>query len=106
MLLTATSEEDGKAIFQTTLHTQAGQPVPRLQFFAGAPHRVTVTARPVEGTGSEVAPLTLTMGLDVLALHPPMTVKLRLMALFLVILVSGIVIGFFSPIRLKEPRSA
>lgn len=101
--LVATNQEEGREVFRTTLHTQPGQPAPRLQFFDGAPHRLTVTARPYEAPGQEIPPLTATLDLEVLALHPPMAVKLRLMALLLVVLISGMAAGFFWPRRLKEP---
>ncbi|MGE3539499.1 MAG: hypothetical protein AB7N91_18960 [Candidatus Tectimicrobiota bacterium] len=106
VLLQASSQEDGKDILRTTLWTQSGQMTPRLQFFDGAPHSVTVTARPLAGSAGEVAPLTVTMGLEVLALHPPMAVKLRILALLLIVLVGGMVAGFFLPTRLKESGRA
>jgi hypothetical protein len=50
-----------------------------------------------------MVPLTITLELDVRALHPPMAVKIRLMALLLMVLVSGMAVGFFFPRRHKEP---
>lgn len=102
--LTAVNQEDKKDVFQTTMLTQPGQSGPRLQFFDGAPHSVTVTARPVAETVRAVAPLSATVDLEVEALHPPMTVKLRLMALFIAILVGGMGLGFCCSGRLQEPQ--
>jgi hypothetical protein len=46
------------------------------------------------------------LGLDVVALHPPMAVKLRIMALLPGGLAGGMVVGFFVPWRFKERASA
>jgi hypothetical protein len=104
--LTAASLEDGREVFRTTLHTEGGELSPRLQFFDGAPHRLTVTARPGTGAGPTVAPLTVTQDLEVIALHPPMGVKLRLMALLLGVLVLGMAVGFFCPSPFKQSTPA
>ena len=51
-------------------------------------------------------PLTVTLGLDVLALPPRVAGKLGLLGLFLVVLRRGIAVGFFSPRRCKESPGA
>jgi hypothetical protein len=104
--LTAPHQEDGKAVFRTTLRTTGGALAPRLQLFDGAPHRLTVTARPVAGMGPDVACLTVTQDLEVIARHPPMVVKLRLMAMLLGVLVSGMAVGFFCPSPFKQSTRA
>lgn len=99
--LEATGVEEGQTVLQTTLRARTGQTVQRLQLFDGAPHTVTVTARPVGTEYRDVTALTAVLPLEVQALHPPMAVKLRLLAILLVVLSSGMVVGFFCPWRRK-----
>jgi hypothetical protein len=98
--LTVTNQEDGKDVFRTTLRAPTGALTPQLQLFDGAPHSLTVTVRPVAGPA--VAPLTVTQSLEVTALHPPLAVEIRLMALLLGVLVLGMAAGFFCPSPFKK----
>jgi len=92
--------EDARTVLRSAVRAPTGQTTQRLQLFDGAPHAVTVTAHPV-GEGAAAA-LTAVLHLDVQALHPPLGVKIRLMALLLGVLVSGMALGFFFPKRHKE----
>jgi hypothetical protein len=98
--------EDARMVLWSAVRTPAGQTTQRLQLFDGAPHAVTITARPVGEGYSEAVALTAVLYLDVQTLHPPLGVKIRLMALLLGVLVSGMVIGFFFPKQHKELAGA
>ena len=93
--------EENKAVLQATAYAPDGQITPRLQFFDGAPHTVTVTAQPVAGDDLPAVPLQAVVAMDVVAMHPPMAVQIRTLALLLSVLVVGMVVGFFVPIRRK-----
>ena len=104
--LTVVNQEEAQAVVQTDLLARQGHTSQSLQLYDGAPHTITVTARPAGGEASGVAPLTAVLGLDVLALHPPMAVQIRMMALLLGVLVVGMVVGFFVPRAYKEQTGA
>ena len=104
LALTHAHQEEEKVVFRTTLHTQGGTLTPQLQFFDGAPHRLTVTARPDTGAAPTVAPLTVTQDLEVTALHPPLGVQLRLLLLLLGVLVIGMAVGFFGSSPFTQSR--
>jgi len=53
-----------------------------------------------------VAPLTAVLSLDVVALHPPVAVQIRMMAILLGVLVVGMVVGFCVPRLSKEQAGA
>ncbi len=53
-----------------------------------------------------MAPLTAVLALDVVAMHPPLAVQIRMMALLLGVLVGGMVVGFFVPRTYKEQAGA
>jgi hypothetical protein len=103
VLLEAAHQEDAHTVLQTAVWARTGQTTQRLQLFDGAPHTIAITAHPLGEAYSHMVPLTITLELDVRALHPPMAVKIRLMALLLMVLVSGMAVGFFFPRRHKEP---
>jgi hypothetical protein len=93
--------EDDKTVLQATTYAPDGRTAPLLQFFDGAPHTVTVTAQPVEADDTPAVPLQAVVAMDVVAMHPPMAVKIRTLALLLSVLVAGMVGGFFVPCRWK-----
>lgn len=95
--------EDAQAVLRTQVLAGAGHTAQSLQLFDGAPHAVTITARPAGVAYADVTPLTAVLALEVSTRPPPMSVKLRIMALLLGVLVSGMVVGFFLPGR--SPRS-
>jgi hypothetical protein len=98
--------EDARTVLRSAVRAPAGQTTQRLQLFDGAPHAVTVRVQPVGERYSQAAALTTVLHLDVQALHPPLGVKIRLMALLLGVLVGGIALGFFFPTRHKELAGA
>jgi hypothetical protein len=98
--------EDDQAVFRTQVLAGAGQTTQSLQLFDGAPHTATITVRPAGAAYADVTPLTAMLPLEVSTSPPPMAVKLRMMALFLGVLVSGMVVGFFLPSRPKELAGA
>lgn len=104
--LAVVNQEEAHTVLETHILARQGQSSQSLQCYDGAPHTVAVTVRPIGSLESGGAPLTTVLGLDVVALHPPMAVKLRMMALLLGVLVGGMVIGFFVPWRFKERAGA
>jgi len=100
------NQEDAQTVLGTHLLAPQGHTLQSLQFYDGAPHAVTITARPVGGEVSTVAPLTAVLGLDVVALHPPMAVKIRMMAILLGVFVVGMALGFFVPWPSQEQAGA
>lgn len=95
--LQAVHQEESRTVLQADFRARSGQTTQRLQFFDGAPHTITVTARPVREDLGLSEPLTATLGVEVTALHPPMALKLKLMTLLLGVLVVGMVVGFVLP---------
>ncbi len=91
--------EDDKSIFQTDILASAGETSQRLQFFDGAPHRVTVTARPASSGPGAASPLQAVFDMDVNGIQPPMAVKLRTMGLLIGVLVIGMVAGWLCPVK-------
>jgi hypothetical protein len=104
--LEVVNQEEAHVVLETYILARQGQTSQSLQCYDGTPHTVTVTVRPRGGAESGVAPLTAVFGLDVIALHPPMAVQLRMMVLLLGVLVGGMVVGFFVPWRFKERAGA
>lgn len=100
--------EDDQAVFRTQAMAPNGATSLRFQFFDGAPHAVTVTARPVEDMTftKDVLPLRAVLDVDVTAVHPPLGVKLRIMALLIGVLVVGMLVGGFILPHVKERRRA
>jgi hypothetical protein len=104
--LEVVNQEEAHVVLETHILARQGQTSQSLQCYDGTLHTVTVTVRPIGEAESGVAPLTAVLGLDVVALHPPMAVKLRMMALLLGVLVGGMVVGFFVPWSFKERAGA
>jgi hypothetical protein len=100
--LAVVDQESGATVLENELTTPQGHTVQGLQVYDGAPHTVILTARPM-GAAQDIAPLTATVDLAVIAPHPPMAVKLRMMAILLGVLVAGMVVGFLVPRVYKEP---
>lgn len=89
--------EDDKAVFETAVYTRQGHASEQFQFFDGAPHTVTVTAKP--GGAVDVNPLQVHFDMDVEGIHPPTAIKVRTIALLLGVMVVGMAAGFFLPSR-------
>ena len=85
--------EDDKAVFETTIHAQTGASSQRFQFFDGAPHMVTITAKPADQ--EQGPPLQAVFEMEVEGLQPPMAVKIRTLLLLIGVLVVGMAAGFF-----------
>jgi hypothetical protein len=100
--------EDDKAVFHTQTLAADGATSLRFQFFDGAPHTVTVTARPIEDMAfaQEAPPLRAVLGMEVMAIHPPLPVKLRTLALLIGVLVVGMLVGGFVLPVVKERGGA
>jgi hypothetical protein len=100
--------EDHKAVFRTQTMAPDGATSLRFQFFDGAPHVVTVTARPVDAMAfaADAPPLRAVLDMEVTAVHPPAGVQLRLMAILIGVLVVGIMVGSFLLPAMKERRRA
>jgi hypothetical protein len=104
--LEVANQEEDHTVLGTHLLAPQGQTAQRVQLYDGAPHTVTITARPVGGEEYMVAPLTAVLSLDVVALHPPVAVQIRMMAILLGVLVVGMVVGFCVPRLSKEQAGA
>ena len=100
------NQEEAQTVMGTHILAPQGHTAQSLQLYDGAPHTITVTAHPVGGEASGVAPLTAVLALDVVAMHPPLAVQIRMMALLLGVLVGGMVVGFFVPRTYKEQAGA
>lgn len=98
--------EDDKNIFKTNILTPHGKTSQHLQFFDGAPHQVTITAHPVNRAQAFAQPLQTAFEMEVNGIHPPMGVKLRTLAVFMGVLVIGMVVGWFCPVGRKESGGA
>jgi hypothetical protein len=100
--------EDNTPVLRTQAMAPDGATSLRFQFFDGAPHAVTVTARPVNGTNfaPDVSPLRAVLDMEVTAVHPPVGVQLRLMAILIGVLVVGMIVGGFLLPIVKERRRA
>lgn len=65
------------------------------QFFDGAPHRVTVTARPQPATLKSFSPLQVAQTIEVEGAAPPLQLRLLALGYFTSILVIGLAAGFW-----------
>jgi hypothetical protein len=106
VVIEVANQEEAQAVVGTHIRARQGHTSQSLQLYDGAPHTATITVRPVVGAESGVAPLTAVLGLDVVALHPPMAVQIRMLALLLGVLVGGMVVGFCVPWASKEQAGA
>jgi hypothetical protein len=104
--LAVVNQEDDRTVLGTRLLAPQGYTSQSLQFYDGAPHTVTIAVRPVGGEEERRAPLTAVLGLDVVALHPPVAVQVRTMAILLGVLVLGMVVGFCVPRFSQEQAGA
>jgi hypothetical protein len=104
--LEVVNQEDDRTVLGTRLLTPQGYTSQSLQLYDGAPHTVTIAVRPVGGEEESIAPLTAVLDLDVVALHPPVAVQVRTMAILLGVLVLGMVVGFCVPRFSKEQAGA
>jgi hypothetical protein len=94
--------EEVQTVMETNILARQGHTAQSLQIYDGAPHIIAVTVRPVGGETSGWAPPTAVLSVDVVALHPPLAVQIRMMAILLGVLVGGMVVGFFVPRTYKS----
>ena len=80
--------EDDKPVFSGRLLGKEGSANLNFQFFDGAEHEVRVTARHAAGE------VRLKRAVEVEAIHPPMVIKIKTMVYFLLVVFSGIALGF------------
>jgi hypothetical protein len=106
MSLEVYNEDDAEEVMATHLHAPQGHATPSLQLYDGAPHTATITVQPVLGGEAKVAPLKAALRLEVIALHPPLSIQLRMMAILLGVLLVGMAVGFFVPWTSREQASA
>jgi len=89
--------EEAQTVVETRILARQGYTAQSLQLYDGGLYTIAVTIRPVDGEASGVALPTALLSVDVLALHPPLAVQLRMMAILLGVLVIGMAVGFFWP---------
>jgi len=102
----AVNQEEAQAVVGTHILARQGHTSQSLQLYDGALHSIAVTARSVRGEASAGAPPTAVLSVDVLALHPPLAIQIRMMALLLGVLVGGMAIGFCMPWISQEQAGA
>jgi hypothetical protein len=98
--------EEAQTVVETHILARQGHTAQSLQLYDGALHTIAVTVRPVGGEASGAALPTAVLNVDVLALHPPLAVQIRMMVILLGVLVLGMAVGFFVPYTYKEQASA
>ncbi len=91
------NQEEGQTVVETYILARQGHTSQSLQLYDGALHSIAVTARSVRGEAGGGAPPTAVLSVDVVALHPPLAIQIRMMALLLGVLVGGMAIGFCMP---------
>lgn len=104
--LAAVNQEHAETVLETSIRAPQGHTSQSLQLYDGAPHTITVVAHPVGAEATDVAPLTAVLSLDVVAVHPPLAVQIRMMVILLGVLVVGMIVGFFVPRTYKEQPGA
>lgn len=89
--------EEGQRVMATHILARQGYTAQSFQLYDGGLHTIAVTVRPVGGEASGWTPPTAVLSVDVVAVHPPLAVQSRMMAILLSVLVIGMVVGFFVP---------
>jgi len=98
--------EEAQTVVETHILARQGHTSQSLQLYDGALHTIAVTVRPVGGEASGAALPTAVLSVDVVALHPPLAIQIRMMALLLGVLVGGMAIGFCMPWASQEQAGA
>jgi hypothetical protein len=102
---TVTSLEEGQTVVETNVVARQGHTAQSLQLYDGTPHTIAVTVRPLGSDARGWLPPTAVLNVDVVALPPPVSVQLRMLAMLVGVLVVGMVVGFCVPRTYKEPTS-
>jgi hypothetical protein len=100
------NQEEAQAVVGTHIRARQGHISQSIQFYDGVLHTIAVTVRPMDEEASAGAPPTAVLSVDVLALHPPLAIQIRMMALLLGVLVGGMAIGFCMPWTSQEQAGA
>jgi hypothetical protein len=100
------NQEGTQAVVGTHIRVRQGYTSQSLQLYDGVLHTIAVTVRPMDEEASAGAPPTAVLSVDVLALHPPRAIQIRMMALLLGVLVGGMAIGFCMPWTSQEQAGA
>jgi hypothetical protein len=95
--ITAVNMEQDQTVVETHILARQGSTSQSLQLYDGVPHAITVTVRPVGGEASGWAPPTVMLSVDVLAADPWFAVPIRMIAMWLGVLVGGLVVGWCVP---------
>jgi hypothetical protein len=104
--IAAVNQEEAQTVVETHILARQGHTSQSLQLYDGVLHTIAVTVRPVGGEASSGAPPSAVLSVDVLALHPPLAIQIRMMALLLGVLVGGMAIGFCMPWTSQEQAGA
>jgi hypothetical protein len=83
-----------QTVLRTSVVAPHGSTSQRLQLIASVPHTCTVIVRPVSGASEEPVTLTAVIGIEVTAAPTPISVKLRVMGLFVGVVGAGAAGGF------------
>jgi hypothetical protein len=86
--------KDDQTVLRTNIVTPHGSTSQRFQLVESVPHTCTVTVRPVGGASEEPVTLTAVIGIEVIAAAIPITVKLRVMGLFVGVVGAGVAGGY------------
>jgi hypothetical protein len=87
---------DARPVLATTLNAPSGTTELDVQFFDGTVHEIRVSAQTADGET-----IALQHEIEVEALHPPMTTKLRTLGLLLLFTASFMLVGFWLAHRQK-----
>jgi hypothetical protein len=86
--------KDDQTVLRTNIVTPHGSTSQRFQLVESVPHTCTITVRPVGGASEKPVTLTAVLGIEVIAAAIPITVKLRVMGLFLGVVGAGVAGGY------------
>jgi hypothetical protein len=86
--------KDDQTVLRANVLAPDGSTSQRFQLVESAPHTCTVTVRPAGGESGSAVTLTAVVGIDVGAASTPITVKLRVMGLFIGVIGAGMAAGF------------
>jgi hypothetical protein len=92
--IAAVNLEEALPVVETHILARQGSTSQSLQLYDGVPHAIAVTVRPVGGDASSWTPPTVMLSVDVSAGDPPLAVPIRMIAIWLGVLVAGMVVGF------------
>jgi hypothetical protein len=86
--------KDDQTVLRTNIVTPHGSTSQQFQLVESVPHTCTVTVRPVGDASEKPVTLTAVIGIEVIAGAIPITVKLRVMGLFVGVVGAGVTGGY------------